>query len=53
MRTARERGIEVSALSWFRHELSDDDRTGIVVSFGRPRFHGRFPLFTEVLAACQ
>jgi GntR family transcriptional regulator / MocR family aminotransferase len=53
VRTARERGIEVSALSSFRHELSDDDRTGIVVSFGAPAFPRALPLFTEVLAACR
>ncbi|MEV6714889.1 PLP-dependent aminotransferase family protein [Lentzea sp. NPDC051208] len=49
VRTARERGIEVSPLSWFRHELSDDDRTGIVLSFGAPAFPRALPLFTEVL----
>ncbi|WP_045311589.1 PLP-dependent aminotransferase family protein [Lentzea aerocolonigenes] len=49
---ARERGIEVSPLSWFRHEQSDDDRTGIVISFGQPAFPRALPLFTEVLAAC-
>jgi GntR family transcriptional regulator/MocR family aminotransferase len=53
VRTARERGIEVSPLSWFRHELSDDDRRGIVVSFGAPAFPRALPLFTEVLAACR
>jgi GntR family transcriptional regulator/MocR family aminotransferase len=53
VRTARERGIELSPLSWFRHELSDDDRTGIVVSFGAPAFPRALPLFTEVLAACH
>jgi GntR family transcriptional regulator / MocR family aminotransferase len=50
--TARERGIEVSSLSSFRHELSDDDRTGIVVSFGAPAFPRALASFTEVLAAC-
>ncbi|MDX8051443.1 PLP-dependent aminotransferase family protein [Lentzea sp. BCCO 10_0798] len=53
VRTARERGIEVSPLSWFRHELSDDDRTGIVLSFGAPAFPRALPLFTQVLAACH
>jgi GntR family transcriptional regulator/MocR family aminotransferase len=53
VRMARERGIEVSPLSWFRHELSDDDRTGIVVSFGAPAFPRALPVFAEVLAACQ
>ncbi|MDX8033906.1 PLP-dependent aminotransferase family protein [Lentzea sp. BCCO 10_0856] len=53
VQTARERGIEVSPLSWFRHELSDDDRTGIVVSFGAPAFPRALPMFTEVLAACH
>jgi GntR family transcriptional regulator/MocR family aminotransferase len=53
VQTARERGIEVSPLSGFRHELSDDDRTGIVVSFGAPAFPRALPLFTEVLAACH
>jgi GntR family transcriptional regulator/MocR family aminotransferase len=49
---ARERGIEVSPLSWFRHPQSDDNRTGIVISFGQPAFPRALPLFTEVLAAC-
>ncbi|MGW4212879.1 MocR-like pyridoxine biosynthesis transcription factor PdxR [Lentzea sp. NPDC004789] len=53
VRMARERGIEVSPLSWFRHELSDDDRRGIVMSFGAPAFPRALPFFTEVLAACQ
>jgi len=53
VQTARERGIEVSPLSWFRHELSDDDRRGIVVSFGAPAFPRALPLLTEVLAACR
>jgi GntR family transcriptional regulator/MocR family aminotransferase len=53
VRTARERGIEVSPLSWFRHELSGDDRRGIVMSFGAPAFPRALPLFTEVLAACR
>ncbi|WP_434451679.1 PLP-dependent aminotransferase family protein [Lentzea sp. E54] len=52
VRTARERGIEVSPLSWFRHELSDDDRSGVVVSFGAPAFPRALPPFIEVLAAC-
>ncbi|MDT7787639.1 MAG: GntR family transcriptional regulator / MocR family aminotransferase, partial [Pseudonocardiales bacterium] len=52
VQTALERGIEVSPLSWFRHEMSDDDRTGIVISFGQPAFPRALPLFTEVLAAC-
>ena len=53
VQTALERGIEVSPLSGFRHELSDDDRTGIVVSFGAPAFPRALSLFTEVLAACH
>jgi GntR family transcriptional regulator/MocR family aminotransferase len=53
VQTAREHGIEVSPLSSFRHELSDDDRTGIVVSFGAPAFPRALPSFTEVLAACH
>ncbi|WP_211293769.1 PLP-dependent aminotransferase family protein [Lentzea kentuckyensis] len=53
VQTARERGIEVSPLSGFRHELSNDDRTGIVVSFGAPAFPRALPLFTDVLAACH
>ncbi|MFD4644162.1 PLP-dependent aminotransferase family protein [Lentzea sp. NPDC058436] len=52
VRTAREHGIEVSPLSWFRHELSDDDRTGVVVSFGAPAFPRALHGFTEVLALC-
>ncbi|MFC3898964.1 PLP-dependent aminotransferase family protein [Lentzea rhizosphaerae] len=52
VQTARERGIEVSALSSFRHELSDDDRTGIVVSFGAPAFPRALQPFAAVLAAC-
>lgn len=53
VRAARERGIEVSALSSFRHELSDDDRTGIVVSFGAPAFPRALDSFAAVLAACH
>jgi len=52
VRAARERGIEVSPLSWFRHELSDDDRTGVVVSFGAPAFPRALQDFAEALAAC-
>ncbi|SDH23697.1 GntR family transcriptional regulator / MocR family aminotransferase [Lentzea fradiae] len=50
---ARERGVAVSPLSWFRHEQSDDDRSGVVVSFGAPAFPRALPSFMEALAACH
>lgn len=53
VQTARERGIEISPLSSFRHEMSDDDRKGIVVSFGAPAFPRALEPFTSVLAACR
>ncbi|HEX8870229.1 MAG TPA: PLP-dependent aminotransferase family protein, partial [Lentzea sp.] len=53
VQAARDRGVEVHPLSSFRHELSDADRTGIVVSFGAPAFPRALPLFVEALAACH
>ncbi|MEU7475137.1 PLP-dependent aminotransferase family protein [Lentzea sp. NPDC042327] len=49
---ARDLGVKVSPLSWFRHPSSTDDRTGVVMSFGAPAFPRALDTFASALAAC-